>query len=128
MRILHTMLRVNNLEESKKFYTEILGMSILREKEYPNGKFTLCFLGYGDEKENTVLELTYNWDISEYNLGNAFGHIAIEVDDIYKACSEIKEKGGLVTREPGPMKHGSTVIAFVKDPNGYSIELIEKKL
>lgn len=126
MRILHTMLRVNNLEESKKFYTEILGMSILREKEYPGGKFTLCFLGYGKEEENAVLELTYNWGQSEYNLGNAFGHIALEVDDIYKACHEIKEKGGLVTREAGPMKHGTTVIAFIKDPNGYSIELIEK--
>lgn len=127
MRLLHTMLRVKNLEESKKFYTEILGMSVLREKEYPDGKFTLCFLGYGTEAENTVIELTYNWGRAEYDLGDAFGHIAIEVPDAYKACEEIKAKGGLVTREAGPMKHGTTVIAFVKDPNGYSIELIESK-
>lgn len=126
MRLLHTMLRVKNLEESKKFYTEILGMKVLREKDYPNGKFTLCFLGYGEESGNTVIELTYNWDRSEYDLGDAFGHIAIEVPDVYKACEEIKVKGGVVTREAGPMKHGTTVIAFIKDPNGYSIELIAK--
>lgn len=120
------MLRVKNLEESKKFYTEILGMKVLREKDYPNGKFTLCFLGYGEESGNTVIELTYNWDRSEYDLGDAFGHIAIEVPDVYKACEEIKVKGGVVTREAGPMKHGTTVIAFIKDPNGYSIELIAK--
>jgi len=120
------MLRVKDLEESKKFYTEILGMKVLREKDYPDGKFTLCFLGYGNESENTVIELTYNWGRSEYDQGDAFGHIAIEVPDVYKACEEIKAKGGTVTREAGPMKHGTTVIAFVKDPNGYSIELIAK--
>jgi lactoylglutathione lyase len=128
MRILHTMLRVKDLEASKKFYIEVLGMRVLREREYPDGKFTLCFLGYADEAENTVIELTYNWERSEYDLGDAFGHIALEVDDVYKACEEIKAKGSLVTREAGPMKHGTTVIAFVKDPNGYSIELIGAKV
>lgn len=126
MRLLHTMLRVNNLEESLKFYTEIMGMKLLRQKEYPDGKFTLAFVGYGDEADHTVIELTYNWGVDQYELGNAYGHIAISVPDIYATCEEIKARGGKVTREPGPMKHGTTVIAFVEDPNGYKVELIQK--
>ncbi|MEG4961194.1 MULTISPECIES: lactoylglutathione lyase [unclassified Microcoleus] len=125
MQLLHTMLRVGNLEESLKFYTEVLGMRLLRQKDYPDGKFTLAFVGYGDESDTTVLELTYNWGVTEYNLGDAYGHIAIGVDDIYGTCEEIKAGGGKVTREPGPMKHGSTVIAFVQDPDGYKVELIQ---
>lgn len=125
MRMLHTMLRVGNLEESIKFYCNILGMKLLRQKDYPGGEFTLAFVGYGEEADHTVLELTYNWDTDSYNLGNAYGHIAIGVDDIYDTCERIKAQGGKVTREPGPMKHGSTVIAFVEDPNGYKIELIQ---
>jgi len=127
MRLLHTMLRVGNLEESLKFYTEVLGMKLLRQKEYPDGKFTLAFVGYGDESDHTVLELTYNWGTDKYNLGDAYGHIAIGVDDIYATCDEIKIRGGKVSREPGPMKHGSTVIAFVQDPDGYKVELIQLK-
>ena len=126
MRLLHTMLRVNNLEESIKFYTEMMGMKLLRQKEYPDGKFTLAFVGYGDEADHTVIELTYNWGVDQYELGNAYGHIAISVPDIYATCEEIKAHGGKVTREPGPMKHGTTVIAFVEDPNGYKVELIQK--
>ncbi|WGV27755.1 lactoylglutathione lyase [Halotia branconii] len=125
MRLLHTMLRVGNLEESLKFYCEILGMKLLRRKDYPGGEFTLAFVGYGDESDNTVLELTYNWGVEKYELGNAYGHIALGVDDIYAACEEIRNQGGKVTREPGPMKHGSTVIAFVEDPDGYKVELIQ---
>lgn len=125
MRLLHTMLRVGNLEESLKFYTEVLGMKLLRQKDYPDGKFTLAFVGYGDESDHTVLELTYNWGTEQYNLGDAYGHIAIGVDDIYATCDRIKTQGGKVVREPGPMKHGSTVIAFVQDPNGYKVELIQ---
>ncbi len=125
MRLLHTMLRVGNLEESLKFYTEVLGMRLLRQKDYPEGKFTLAFVGYGDESDTTVLELTYNWGVTEYNLGDAYGHIAIGVDDIYSTCEEIKARRGKVIREPGPMKHGSTVIAFVQDPDGYKVELIQ---
>ncbi|MEG4071582.1 lactoylglutathione lyase [Microcoleus sp. Pol14C2] len=125
MQLLHTMLRVGNLEESLKFYTEVLGMKLLRKKDYPDGKFTLAFVGYGDESDTTVLELTYNWGVTEYNLGDAYGHIAIGVDDIYGTCEEIKARGGKVSREPGPMKHGSTVIAFVQDPDGYKVELIQ---
>ena len=125
MRLLHTMLRVGNLEESLKFYTEVLGMKLLRQKDYPDGKFTLAFVGYGDESDHTVLELTYNWGVEQYNLGDAYGHIAIGVDDIYGTCAEIKARGGKVVREPGPMKHGSTVIAFVQDPDGYKVELIQ---
>ncbi|MEG3971129.1 lactoylglutathione lyase [Microcoleus sp. T2B6] len=125
MQLLHTMLRVGNLEESLKFYTEVLGMRLLRKKDYPDGKFTLAFVGYGDESDTTVLELTYNWGVTEYNLGDAYGHIAIGVDDIYGTCEEIKARGGKVSREPGPMKHGSTVIAFVQDPDGYKVELIQ---
>jgi len=127
MQLLHTMLRVGNLEDSLKFYTEVLGMKLLRKKDYPDGKFTLAFVGYGDESDTTVLELTYNWGVTEYNLGDAYGHIAIGVDDIYGTCEEIKARGGKVSREPGPMKHGSTVIAFVQDPDGYKVELIQLK-
>lgn len=126
MQILHTMLRVNNLDESIDFYQNVLGMHLLRKEDYPEGKFTLAFIGYGNEKENSVLELTYNWGISNYNLGNAFGHIAIEVENAQQACEQAKKKGAEVVREAGPMKHGKTVIAFLKDPNGYLIEFIEK--
>ena len=126
MKILHSMIRVNNLEESIKFYTQVLGMNLLREKEYPEGKFSLAFLGYGKETEETVIELTYNWDKSEYEHGNAFGHIAIEVDDIYQFCEEIKGKGANIIRDPGPMMGSKLVLAFIEDPNGYKIELIEK--
>ncbi|MEM1168445.1 MAG: lactoylglutathione lyase [Cyanobacteria bacterium P01_H01_bin.35] len=125
MRLLHSMLRVGNLEESLKFYCDVLGMKLLRQKDYPGGEFTLAFVGYGDESDHTVLELTYNWGTDKYDLGNAYGHIALGVDDIYSTCEQIKAQGGKVTREPGPMKHGSTVIAFVEDPNGYKVELIE---
>lgn len=121
------MLRVGDLDKSKQFYTEILGMKLLRQKDYPEGKFTLAFLGYGDESEESAIELTYNWDKSEYDLGNGFGHIAIEVPDVYAACEQIKAKGGEVVREAGPMKHSTTVLAFVKDPDGYLIELLSPK-
>ncbi|BBD67213.1 lactoylglutathione lyase [Nostoc commune NIES-4072] len=127
MRLLHTMLRVGNLEESLKFYCELLGMKLLRRKDYPGGEFTLAFVGYGDESDNSVIELTYNWGVEKYELGNAYGHIALGVDDIYATCEEIRNQGGKVVREPGPMKHGSTVIAFVEDPDGYKIELIQLK-
>ena len=126
MRILHSMIRVNDLEESIKFYTEVLGMKLLREKEYPEAKFSLAFLGYGNETKNTVIELTYNWDTNDYEHGNAFGHIAIEVDDIYKVCEEIKNKGVKVIRDPGPMMGSRLLLAFIEGPNGYKIELIEK--
>jgi len=127
MRILHTMLRVGNLEKSLAFYTQVLSMKLLRRKDYPDGKFTLAFVGYQDEASGTVLELTHNWDTSSYNLGEGFGHIAIEVDDAYQACENTKKLGGKVIREAGPMKHGTTVIAFVEDPDGYKIEFIQKK-
>ena len=127
MRMLHTMLRVGNLERSIKFYTEVLGMKLLRQKDYPDGKFTLAFVGYGDESENTVIELTYNWDIDSYDIGNGYGHIALEVDDVYKATDEIKSRGGKILREAGPMNAGTTIISFVEDPDGYPIELIGKK-
>lgn len=125
MRLLHTMLRVGNLERSIEFYTEVLGMRLLRQKEYPEGEFTLAFVGYGEESETAVIELTYNWGTDSYDLGTGYGHVALGVDDIYATCDEIKKRGGKVTREPGPMKHGSTVIAFVEDPDGYKIELIK---
>ena len=127
MRMLHTMLRVGNLEESLKFYCDVLGMKLLRQKDYPGGEFTLAFVGYGDESDNTVIELTYNWGVEAYEIGNAYGHIALGVDDIYGTCEQIRQRGGKISREPGPMKHGSTVIAFVEDPNGYKIELIQLK-
>lgn len=125
MRILHTMIRVGDLERSLQFYTEVLGMRVLRRKDYPDGKFTLAFVGYGDESDEAVIELTYNWGNSHYELGNAFGHIAIGVEDIKSTCTEIRRRGGKVVRDPGPMKHGSTVIAFVEDPDGYKLELID---
>ena len=125
MRMLHTMLRVGELERSIRFYTEVLGMQLLRRKDYPSGRFTLAFVGYGDERDNTVLELTHNWDTEDYALGDGYGHIALGLDDIYSACNAIAEKGGRVVREPGPMKHGTTVIAFVDDPDGYKVELIQ---
>ncbi|WP_094576820.1 lactoylglutathione lyase [Kingella denitrificans] len=127
MRLLHTMLRVGNLEQSLNFYTEVLGMKLLRQKDYPEGRFTLAFVGYGEESDSTVLELTHNWDTAKYDLGNAYGHIAIEVDDAAAVCDQVRAKGGKVVREAGPMKHGSTVIAFVEDPDGYKIEFIQKK-
>ncbi|MDO8598360.1 MAG: lactoylglutathione lyase, partial [Sulfuricaulis sp.] len=127
-RILHTMFRVGDLDRSLAFYTEVLGMRQLRRKDYPYGRFTLAFVGYGSEQEGAVLELTHNWDTPAYELGNGFGHIALEVDDAYAACAQIKARGGKVVREAGPMKHGTTVIAFVEDPDGYKIELIQKKV
>jgi len=126
MRVLHTMIRIGDLDRSIKFYTDVLGMKLLRRKDYPDGKFTLAFVGYGPETEHAVVELTYNWGTGKYDLGNGFGHIALEVEDVYAACAEIKKRGGKVTREAGPMKHGSTVIAFVEDPDGYKIELIQR--
>ena len=125
MRLLHTMLRVGDLERSLRFYTEVLGMGLLRRKDYPEGRFTLAFVGYGSERETTVLELTHNWDTAAYDLGEGYGHIAIGVEDIAATCAAIAAKGGRVVRPPGPMKHGSTVIAFVEDPDGYRIELIQ---
>ena len=125
MRMLHTMLRVGDLDKSIAFYCDILGMKLLRRKDYPGGEFTLAFVGYGDEKDNTVIELTYNWGVEEYDLGKGYGHIALGVNDIYGTCDRIKAQGGKVSREPGPMKHGTTVIAFVEDPDGYKIELIQ---
>ena len=124
MRLLHTMLRVGNLDKSIAFYTEMLNMQLLRKMDFPEGKFTLAFLGYGSEKDNTVLELTHNWDTSAYDLGSGYGHIAIAVEDVYATCEDIRTKGGNVVREPGPMMHGSTVLAFVEDPDGYKIELL----
>ena len=127
MKILHTMIRVGDLDRSIKFYTEVLGMRLLRRSDYPDGRFTLAFVGYQDEKDGAVLELTFNWGVDKYDIGTGYGHVALEVDDAYAACAEIKRRGGTVTREAGPMKHGSTVIAFVQDPDGYKIELIQKK-
>lgn len=127
MRLLHTMIRVGDLDRSIGFYTEVLGMQLLRQKDYPDGKFTLAFVGYGDESENSVIELTYNWDTDSYDQGTGFGHIAIEVDDVYKACEEIGTRGGKIIREAGPMNAGTTVIAFVEDPDGYQIELLGTK-
>lgn len=127
MRLLHTMLRVGDLDKSLDFYTRVLGMTLLRRNDYPEGKFTLAFVGYGPESEHAVIELTYNWGVDHYELGNAYGHIALEVDDAYAACDKIRAAGGKVVREAGPMKHGNTVIAFVDDPDGYKIELIQHK-
>ena len=124
MQLLHTMLRVGDLDKSIAFYTEMLGMQLLRKREFPEGKFTLAFLGYGSEKDNTVLELTHNWETSSYDLGSGYGHIAIGVKDVYATCNDVREKGGNVVREPGPMMHGSTVLAFVEDPDGYKVELL----
>lgn len=127
MRLLHTMLRVTDLDKSIAFYTEVFGMTLARKKDYPDGRFTLAFLGYGDESKTTMLELTHNWDTNRYELGNAYGHIAIAVDDVYEACEKIRAQGGDICREPGPMKHGSTILAFVKDPDGYMVELLSEK-
>jgi len=126
MRLLHTMIRVGDLDRSIAFYTDILGMKVLRRRDYPDGKFTLAFVGYGDEADHTVIELTHNWETSAYEIGNGFGHLAVAVPDAYKACEMVKAKGGKVTREAGPMKHGTTVIAFVEDPDGYKIEFIQR--
>ncbi len=127
MRILHTMLRVGNMDRSIDFYTNVLGMRLLRQKDYPSGRFTLAFVGYEDEDKGAVLELTHNWDTEQYELGDAYGHIALQVSDAAAACDMVRQKGGKVTREAGPMKHGSTVIAFVEDPDGYKIEFIERQ-
>jgi lactoylglutathione lyase len=126
MRILHTMIRVGDLERSIAFYTGVLGMRVLRRTDYPDGRFTNTFVGYGDESEQAVLELTHNWDTAKYDLGTGYGHVALEVEDAYAACDAIRARGGKVTREAGPMKHGTTVIAFVEDPDGYKIELIQR--
>lgn len=127
MRMLHTMLRVGDLDRSIAFYTQVMGMKLLRQSENQAYKYTLAFVGYGDEADHTVLELTYNWGVDKYEMGGAYGHIAIGVDDIYATCDHIKAAGGDVYREPGPVKGGNTVIAFVRDPDGYAIELIERK-
>jgi len=124
VRLLHTMLRVGNLDKSIAFYTEVLGMRLLRRQDFPSGKFTLAFVGYGDEDSNSVIELTHNWDTARYELGNGFGHIALEVPDVYQACAQIKARGGKITREAGPMLHGSRTLAFAEDPDGYKIELL----
>lgn len=127
MRLLHTMLRVGDLQASIAFYTEILGMKLLRQKDYPDGRFTNAFIGYGDENSNSAIELTHNWDTSRYDLGNGFGHLAIEVDDVYAAAEKIRAAGGKILREAGPMNAGTTIIAFVEDPDGYQIELLAPK-
>ena len=126
MRILHTMIRVGDLDRSLAFYTDVLGMKLLRRQDYPDGRFTLAFVGYGPESDEAALELTHNWDTRSYELGSGFGHVALEVPDARAACDEIRRRGGVVTREAGPMKHGTTVIAFVQDPDGYKIELIQR--
>ena len=126
MRFLHTMIRVGDLGASIRFYTEVLGMTLLRQQDYPGGRFTLAFLGYGPEETHPAIELTHNWDTDHYELGDGYGHIALGVEDIYATCDKIREAGGQITREPGPMKHGATVIAFITDPDGYKIELIER--
>jgi len=127
MRLLHTMIRVGDLQRSIDFYTQVLGMRLLRKSDYPSGRFTNAFVGYDDESLAAVLELTHNWDTKSYDMGGGFGHVAVEVDDAYKACDEVKKRGGKVSREPGPMKHGTTVIAFVEDPDGYKIEFVQRK-
>jgi lactoylglutathione lyase len=126
MRLLHTMIRVGDLDRSIAFYTEALGMRLLRRKDYPGGRFTLAFVGYGDEADTAVIELTHNWDTTGYDLGNGFGHVALQVQDIDAACDRVRAHGGEVTREPGPMKHGTTILAFVRDPDGYAIEFIQR--
>jgi lactoylglutathione lyase len=126
MQLLHTMIRVNDLDESLRFYCDRLGMKLLRKQDYPGGRFTLAFVGYGDESTHSVVELTYNWDTHQYDIGTGFGHLAIGVPDIYAACDELRAKGVKVVREPGPMKHGGTEIAFIEDPNGYRIELVQR--
>ena len=127
MRLLHTMLRTGNLQRSIDFYTQVLGMQLLRQKDYLDGEFTLAFIGYGSEADNTVIELTYNWGKDSYEIGSGYGHIAIEVDDVYQATDAIRERGGKILRDAGPMNAGSTIIAFVEDPDGYPIELIGKR-
>jgi lactoylglutathione lyase len=127
MKMLHTMIRVGNLDRSLAFYTELLGMRLLRKKDYPAGRFTLAFVGYGDEADHTVVELTHNWDTERYDVGDGFGHLALGVEDIYATCDQLRARGAKITREPGPMKHGTTEIAFVEDPDGYKIELIQLK-
>ena len=127
MRILHTMIRTGDLDRSIDFYTQVLGMRLLRKTDYPGGRFTNAFVGYDDESRAAVLELTHNWDTKSYDMGSGFGHVAVEVEDAYKACDEVWKRGGKVAREPGPMKHGTTVIAFVEDPDGYKIEFVQKK-
>lgn len=127
MRILHTMLRVGNLQKSIDFYTHVLGMTLLRQHDYPEGKFTLAFIGYGDEANNTVIELTYNYGVEQYDLGKGYGHIALGCDDVYATCDKIRAAGGKIVREPGPMLHGTTILAFVEDPDGYKIELLGVK-
>ena len=126
-RMLHTMIRVGNLDASIDFYTRLLGMNLLRRQDYPDGRFTLAFVGYGDEADNTVIELTHNWDTASYDLGTGFGHVALGVPDIHATCDQLARAGAKITRPPGPMKHGSTIIAFIEDPDGYKIELIERK-
>ncbi len=127
MRLLHVMLRVSDLDKTIAFYTDIFGMTLLRKKEYPSGRFTLAFMGFDDERHETVLEFTYNWDTADYDLGSGYGHIALGVPDVYEACAQIESKGGVISRPPGPMKHGSTLLAFVKDPDGYAIELLQRE-
>jgi lactoylglutathione lyase len=127
MRLLHTMIRVGDLQRSIDFYTQVLGMRLLRRTDYPGGRFTNAFVGYDDESRAAVLELTHNWDTAAYDMGTGFGHVAVEVEDAYRACEDVRARGGRVTREPGPMKHGSTVIAFVEDPDGYKIEFVQRK-
>jgi lactoylglutathione lyase len=127
MKVLHTMIRVGDLERSIQFYCDVLGMKLLRRKDYPGGRFTLAFVGYGDEEHHAVIELTHNWDTDKYDLGSGFGHVALGMENIYTACDAIRTKGGKIVREPGPMKHGTTEIAFVEDPDGYKIELIQLK-
>jgi len=127
VRLLHTMIRVGNLQRSIDFYTQVLGMRLLRKSDYPSGRFTNAFVGYDDESRAAALELTHNWDTASYDMGTGFGHVAVEVEDAYKTCAEVKSRGGKVTREPGPMKHGTTVIAFVEDPDSYKIEFVQRK-
>ena len=128
MRLLHTMLRVSDLNQSIQFYTEVLGMRLLRRQDYPRGKYTLAFVGYGDERDSSVIELTHNWDISKYEIGDAFGHISIEVEDVYASAERIRKLGAKIIREPGPMNAGTTVVAFMEDPDGYQIELIAARV